>query len=217
VKKFKKIKFNRSNQWRLLNPQNQTLLFAADIKGYFCKEHKIGFSRIQSVISHYFHKHDGKKLDAKIEYDDTAESLTKNRNLSKSKIAEREKQRYISAIFKKLEPDHLSHSELAKKISITDQQKDNRWWEKRNEEDIENQIKNYEILERAKKANMPEEKLHEIKLKLGINLLKEYDDEKSYDRRLLDIVFATEYKNEKDPDKRIELIWKYTEARNSLN
>jgi hypothetical protein len=45
MKKFRRIRFRDSKNWVLLHPQNKTLLFASDISGYWCREHRKEMSR----------------------------------------------------------------------------------------------------------------------------------------------------------------------------
>ena len=171
--KFRRIRFGDGKQWKLLHSQNKTLLYSDDIKGYWCKEHKLGTPRIQAVKSHYRHKHNGAEITDKIEFEEVIVEKSE-----KGLPVKLQKQKEISSsysVFLNLSsnnPQPLPLTPERKKL-IDDIKKldEEKWWVadvKKIKNEVEADIAKYEIYNRAKDAKMPKSKLEEIRLKLGI-------------------------------------------------
>ena len=180
--KFRRIRFGDGKQWKLLHPQNKTLLYSEDIKGYWCKEHKIGMPRIQAVISHYRHKHNGAKITNKIEFEEIIVEKSEKRLPVKvqkqNDISDGFFMRYLN---QKSEPLPLTpeRKKLIDEIKMLDNKEQEKWWvtdEKKIRNEVEVDISKQELYNRAKGANMSKSKLEEIRMKLGIPQ-EETDDE----------------------------------------
>ena len=180
--KFRRIRFGDGKQWKLLHPQNKTLLYSEDIKGYWCKEHKIGMPRIQAVISHYRHKHNGAKITDKIEFEEIIVEKSEKRLPVKvqkqNDISDGFFMRYLN---QKSEPLPLTpeRKKLIDEIKMLDNKEQEKWWvtdEKKIRNEVEVDISKQELYNRAKGANMSKSKLEEIRMKLGIPQ-EETDDE----------------------------------------
>ena len=181
--KFRRIRFGDGKQWKLLHPQNKTLLYSDDIKGYWCKEHKIGMPRIQAVISHYRHKHNGAKISDKIEFEEAIVEKSEKRlpvQLQKQKEINSSYSMFLNLRNNNTQPLPLT-PERKKLIDDIKKLDEEEWWvvdEKKIKNEIDADISKYETYNRAKNEKMPKSKLEEIRLKLGIPQ-EETDDELS--------------------------------------
>lgn len=153
-------------------PQNKTLLFAQDIKGYWCKEHQKGMPRIQAVISHYRHNHNGKKISDITEFQDSSIDEKSGKKLSTKLQKEKERQAFIAKCFASLRHKGSPPDRVQKfYVCHARKKEEEEWWkeiDKKGREETESKILDHELYKRAKDAGLPKSELDWLKIQLRI-------------------------------------------------